>query len=104
MDGARYVLLWGDGVERFTDERDRSARAWQLHAAGHVTAQWVERTLPVLVRLPGDEFADFDWDFDSTAADVRAAFPTAIGFAFPDETGDYDGPWLTVPGYAKAVA
>lgn len=98
MDGAKYVLLWGDGIESFCDPQDRSVRAQQLHAAGQVTAAWTERTLDVLVRLPGDEFVSFEWGADSDARDIWAAYPDAIAFAFPDGDGsdDYCGPWLTV--------
>lgn len=100
MDGARYVLLWPEGIERFTDQRDRSERAWKLHAAGFVTAAWTERTLDVLVRLAGqgddDDFPSFEWELGSTTADVVAAYPNAVAYRFPDLDGDYSNPWLSV--------
>lgn len=94
----RYMLGHGGGLEAFTSDQERRARAHELHRAGQVTAEWCEPQLELIVQLV-DELAFCAWDGRGSAKDaVLAAYPDALGFQFPDAEGDYVicGNWLAV--------
>lgn len=103
-DGGRFrqaapklMLGHGNGLESFTDEGQRRARARELHRAGQVTAEWAEPQLEIVVQLD-DGLASCAWDCRGDARDtVRALFPDALGFQFADVDGDWIiGDWMAV--------